>query len=87
MSTDEPLTHQLADYQPPPDNGLALLYEDEHLLAIDKPAGLLSVPGRGERMADCLIARVQARMRWWCTGWTWTPPASCCWLGAPPCSG
>lgn len=57
----EPSGHQLAHYQPPPDEGLALLYEDEHLLAVNKPSGLLSVPGRGERMADCLSARVQAR--------------------------
>lgn len=61
MTAQDPQGHQLADYQPPPDTGLALLYEDEHLLAVDKPAGLLSVPGRGERMADCLSARVQAR--------------------------
>lgn len=33
---------------------------DEHLLVIDKPAGLLSVPGRGPDKADCAIARVQA---------------------------
>lgn len=61
MTAQDPQGHQLADYQPPPDTGLALLYEDEHLLAVDKPSGLLSVPGRGERMADCLAARVQAR--------------------------
>lgn len=61
MNAQEPSAHQLADYQPPPDTGLAILHEDEHLLAVDKPSGLLSVPGRGERMADCLIARVQCR--------------------------
>lgn len=53
--------HQLADYQPVPDTGLALHHLDEYLLVVDKPAGLLSVPGRGERMRDCLAARVQAR--------------------------
>ncbi len=26
---------------------------------VDKPAGLLSVPGRGEHLADCLLTRVQ----------------------------
>ena len=61
MTEHEPSGHQLAHYQPPPDEGLILLYEDEHLLAVNKPSGLLSVPGRGERMADCLSARVQAR--------------------------
>lgn len=61
MNAAEPSRHQLADYLPPPDLGLNLLYEDAHLLAVDKPSGLLSVPGRGERMADCLISRVQLR--------------------------
>lgn len=37
------------------------LYEDEHLLVFDKPAGLLSVPGRGEDKQDCLSARAQRR--------------------------
>jgi tRNA pseudouridine32 synthase/23S rRNA pseudouridine746 synthase len=40
---------------------LAVLYADETLLVIDKPAGLLAVPGRGEAGRDCLAARVQAR--------------------------
>lgn len=57
----KPSAHQLAYYHPPPDAGLNLLYADAHLLAVDKPSGLLSVPGRGERMADCLISRVQLR--------------------------
>ncbi len=43
-------------------NGLLRLYEDESLLAIDKPAGLLSVPGRGEANRDCVAARVQAEV-------------------------
>lgn len=46
-------------YIPPPDDGLAILYRDEALLVVDKPAGLLSVPGRGEDKQDCLISRVQ----------------------------
>jgi len=40
---------------------LACIHEDAHLLALDKPAGLLSVPGRGADKADCLIARAQHR--------------------------
>jgi tRNA pseudouridine32 synthase/23S rRNA pseudouridine746 synthase len=40
--------------------GLALVHADDHLLALDKPAGLLAVPGRGEDKADCLSARVQS---------------------------
>jgi tRNA pseudouridine32 synthase/23S rRNA pseudouridine746 synthase len=37
-----------------------LVYVDEHLLVMDKPAGLLAVPGRGEDKQDCLAARAQA---------------------------
>jgi len=40
--------------------GLALLHADDSLLVLDKPAGLLAVPGRGEDKQDCLSARVQA---------------------------
>ena len=40
---------------------LAVRYEDAACLVVDKPAGLLSVPGRGADKADCLSARVQAR--------------------------
>jgi tRNA pseudouridine32 synthase/23S rRNA pseudouridine746 synthase len=42
-----------------PINDLQLLYADESLLVFDKPAGLLSVPGRGEDKQDCLSARAQ----------------------------
>jgi tRNA pseudouridine32 synthase/23S rRNA pseudouridine746 synthase len=47
-------------YTPPPDCGLELVYCDEFLLAVSKPAGLLSVPGRGEDKTDSLSSRVQA---------------------------
>lgn len=46
-------------YNPPPDNGLEIIYHDKFLLAVSKPSGLLSVPGRGEDKADSLSARVQ----------------------------
>ncbi len=38
---------------------LPLLHQDDALLAVDKPAGLLCVPGRGADKQDCAIARVQ----------------------------
>ena len=41
---------------------LRLIHEDPHLLVLDKPAGLLCVPGRGEDKQDCLSAR--AVQRW-----------------------
>lgn len=39
---------------------ITLLYQDEALLVLNKPTGLLSVPGRGQDKQDCLSARVQA---------------------------
>lgn len=36
-----------------------ILYHDHRLLVIDKPTGLLSVPGIGPQKQDCLIARVR----------------------------
>lgn len=42
-------------------DGWRLVHEDAALLVVDKPAGLLAVPGRGDDKQDCLAARVQAR--------------------------
>jgi tRNA pseudouridine32 synthase/23S rRNA pseudouridine746 synthase len=39
----------------------AVVYADDTLLVIDKPSGLLAVPGRGADKQDCLSARVQTR--------------------------
>ncbi|WP_436645244.1 RluA family pseudouridine synthase [Pseudogemmobacter hezensis] len=44
----------------PPDVPLSILYEDRQILVVDKPAGLLSVPGKLEGRADCLVSRLQA---------------------------
>lgn len=38
---------------------IQVVFVDESLLVLDKPAGLLSVPGRGEDKQDCLSRRVQ----------------------------
>jgi len=40
---------------------LVVIHEDPELLVLDKPAGLLCVPGRGEDKQDCLSARAVAR--------------------------
>jgi tRNA pseudouridine32 synthase / 23S rRNA pseudouridine746 synthase len=37
-----------------------VLFADEHVLVVEKPAGMLCVPGRGADKQDCLAARVQA---------------------------
>jgi len=44
----------------PPNEPLHIIYEDEHLLVINKPAGLLSVPGRLPEHHDSAYARVLA---------------------------
>ena len=36
-----------------------IMYLDDDLLIVDKPAGLLSVPGRGEDKQDCLLSRLR----------------------------
>ena len=46
-----------SDYAPP-DGPLDILHHDAQIVAVNKPAGLLSVPGKGEELADCLIARL-----------------------------
>jgi tRNA pseudouridine32 synthase / 23S rRNA pseudouridine746 synthase len=38
---------------------LAVLHESDSLLVLDKPSGLLCVPGRGADKQDCLSARAQ----------------------------
>jgi len=47
---------------PTPDTpAIEPLYIDDTLLVLDKPSGLLAVPGRGADKQDCLSVRVQAR--------------------------
>lgn len=50
------VTHRLAVPAP----GVTVCFADDALLVLDKPAGLLSVPGRGADKQDCLASRVQA---------------------------
>ncbi len=42
----------------PPTDPLRILYQDAQLLVLDKPSGLLSVPGKLEGRADCLQSRL-----------------------------
>ena len=39
---------------------VVVLHVDDDCLVVDKPSGLLSVPGRGAHLQDCLATRVQA---------------------------
>jgi len=43
-----------------PEAPLALLHADAHLLVLDKPSGLLTVPAKPPGPADCLEARIRA---------------------------
>jgi tRNA pseudouridine32 synthase/23S rRNA pseudouridine746 synthase len=38
-----------------------VVFEDTMFIALNKPSGLLSVPGRGELKSDCLSSRVQKK--------------------------
>lgn len=41
-----------------PEPPIAVLFEDDDLVAVDKPPGLLSVPGRTSNRADCVETRL-----------------------------
>ena len=57
--------------EPPPaygnhgveDAAPATVFEDDDLWVVDKPSGLLSIPGRGNAMRDCVQLRLQLRAR------------------------
>lgn len=49
----------MSDAYDPPDTPLDILHDDHEILLVNKPSGLLSVPGKGPHLADCLISRVQ----------------------------
>ena len=38
---------------------LEILYQDEYILAVNKPQALLSVPGLGPDKQDCVISRLE----------------------------
>lgn len=48
------------DVYDPPGTPLDIVHADHAVLVVNKPAGLLSVPGKGPHLADCLIARIRA---------------------------
>ena len=43
----------------PPNDPINVIHADHELLIVGKPDGLLSVPGKGPELADCLLSRVQ----------------------------
>ncbi|MBR9792417.1 MAG: bifunctional tRNA pseudouridine(32) synthase/23S rRNA pseudouridine(746) synthase RluA [Gammaproteobacteria bacterium] len=46
-------------YQPPLSPFLSLLYHDDDVIVVNKPSGLLSVPGKAPEHRDSLISRIQ----------------------------
>ncbi|MEX0447103.1 bifunctional tRNA pseudouridine(32) synthase/23S rRNA pseudouridine(746) synthase RluA [Xenorhabdus sp. SGI246] len=50
----------LESYNPPTDPWLHVLYQDEHIMVVNKPSGLLSVPGKAEEHKDSIMTRIQA---------------------------
>jgi len=42
----------------PPNDPIEVVYEDAHVVAVNKPTGLLSVPGKGAHLSDCMLSRV-----------------------------
>ena len=49
----------MTDHYAPPDTPLSILHHDHEIVVVDKPSGLLAVPGKGDHLADCLIARLK----------------------------
>lgn len=46
-------------YQPPP-GAPEVIYQDKDVLVVNKPSGILTNPGKGAHLEDCLLNRVQA---------------------------
>ena len=46
-------------YDPPVDPWLDILYQDDAIMVVNKPAELLSVPGKGVELFDSIITRIQ----------------------------
>jgi tRNA pseudouridine32 synthase / 23S rRNA pseudouridine746 synthase len=55
------MTSELANpiYNPPMEPYVSIIHQDDDLLVLDKPSGLLSVPGRDPALSDSLATRVQ----------------------------
>ncbi|WP_306144305.1 pseudouridine synthase [Roseibium sp. MMSF_3412] len=51
---------QSFDYKPPLDPFLPVIHADADVLVVDKPSGLLSVPGKAPEHGDCVESRAQA---------------------------
>ena len=43
---------------------LRILYQDRSIVVVDKPGGMLAVPGRGPDKQDCVAARIRLMAPW-----------------------
>lgn len=50
---------KLGEYFPALEPWLHVLYQDDHIIVVNKPSGLLSVPGKAEEHKDSVMTRVQ----------------------------
>lgn len=48
-------------YNPPREPWLHVLYQDAHIMVVNKPSGLLSVPGRAAEHHDSVMSRIWAQ--------------------------
>ncbi len=58
MSYSLNITHKVL---PPPIGEIEYVYNDEYLIIVEKPANMLTVPGKTPDKQDCLIHRVRKR--------------------------
>lgn len=49
----------MLEYNPPTDPWVDIVFEDDQILAVNKPSGLLSVPGRAPEHHDSMWSRLQ----------------------------
>ncbi len=50
---------KMEPYNPPQEPWLHILYQDEYIMVVNKPSGLLSVPGRLPEHKDSVMTRIQ----------------------------
>ncbi len=55
------LSHIIHKHLPLPRGDVEYIYNDDQIIIVDKPANMLSVPGKTLEKQDCLIHRVQQR--------------------------
>ncbi len=49
------------DYNPPLEPYLDVVYEDRSIIVVNKPSGILSVPGKEPHLFDCILTRIQKK--------------------------